>query len=247
MLAFILLSTSLIPLAVMNFPRSDIGDSTRDSRIEARPNGFAHFYAKLVDTSALQDRPFLLLVCGLLGTFMGIYTIQYYITLFALQETSTADHLSSAVLMIINGASTVGRILPSAIADQIGPVHVLAATALSSCLICFCMRTVHNSVGIIIWAVAFGCTTGAFMALPAAGVVSVSKTRGNIGARLGMTLGTVGCGVLVAEPIAGAILDFENGGWLGLIAWSGSLLSFGGLMVVVARVIKLGWKSRGIV
>ncbi|KAF2658528.1 putative monocarboxylate transporter [Lophiostoma macrostomum CBS 122681] len=219
-LGFILLALSVVPLAIMRFPKS--------------PSG------ALIDVSALHEPPFILLIGGLLTTFMGIYTMLYYINLFAVQQTSANSNLTSSVLIIVNAASTVGRILPSAVADRIGPIHVLATTALISGGLALCLLAISHAASIVVWAVVFGSTAGAFMGLPAAGVVSVSISSERIGARLGMTLGVVGCGILVAEPIAGAMLGDQETVWVGLIAWSADLMIAGGLFVCVARVSKAG-------
>ena len=205
------------------------------------------FCRNLVDATALGDVPFILLIAGLLTTFMGIYTILYYINLFAMERASAADNLSSYILIIMNGASTVGRILPSALAGLIGPTHVLAATAFFTGVLAFCSLALESAASIIVWAIIIGSTAGAFMGLPAAGVVSVSNSRSNIGARLGMTFGTVGCGVLIAEPIAGAILGRPEGGWLGLVAWTGALMLAGSMFLVAARTAKVGCKLRMVI
>jgi predicted MFS family arabinose efflux permease len=252
-LAFILFAISVVPLAIMRFPTPDpavesaegIDEplvTTRKTRVR-----IICFCRSLVDATALRDIPFLLLIAGLLTTFMGIYTILYYIGLFTLERTSVPANLSSNILVILNGASTVGRILPSALADVIGATHVLAATTLLSGILAFCAITLKASASTVIWAIIFGSTAGAFMGLPAAGVVSISNSRNNIGARLGMTLGSVGCGVLVAEPIAGAILGRPDGGWLGLVSWSGTLMLAGFLLLVTARISKVGYKIRLVV
>jgi MFS family permease len=173
----------------------------------------------------------------------------YYINLFAVQQTSAASNLTSSILVIVNAASTVGRILPSAIADRIGPVHVLATTALISGGLTFCLLAISHAASIVVWAVLFGSAAGAFMGLPAAGIVSVSGSRERIGARLGMTLGSVGCGILVAEPIAGAILGDQETHmqWVGVIAWSASLMMTGSLLVCAARVKRTGMRLLTIV
>jgi predicted MFS family arabinose efflux permease len=247
-LAFILLGTSVIPLALMSFPKQDNSTGTPERSTRPAPSKlFTRFHRKIIDVSALREGPFILLIAGLLTAFMAIYTILYYINLFAMQRTSAPSNVSSSILVSLNGASTVGRISPSVIADHIGPVHVLAVTALFSGVLAFAMLAVETSAGIIAWAIVFGSTAGAFMGLPAAGIVSVSKSRVNIGARLGMTLGTVGCGVVIAEPIAGAILDRPGGGWLGLVAWSGSLMLLGWLFVTAARIAKVGFTIHNIV
>jgi hypothetical protein len=60
------------------------------------------------------------------------------------------------------------------------------------------------------------------MGLPAAGVVCLSANKTKIGTSLGMTLAIVGCGVLMSNLIAGAILN-GKGRWVGLIVWCGVL------------------------
>ncbi|KAH8719546.1 major facilitator superfamily domain-containing protein [Phaeosphaeriaceae sp. PMI808] len=252
-LAFILLATSAVPIAIMQFPTPTPADNAANEHYAPSSSPlvssakFTQFCRNLVDATALGDVPFILLIAGLLTTFMGIYTILYYINLLAVERTSAADNLSSSILIILNGASTVGRILPSVLADRIGPTHVLAATAFFAGALAFCSLALETAASIVVWAIIFGSTAGAFMGLPAAGVVSVSNSRNNIGARLGMTLGAVGCGVLIAEPIAGAILGRPEGGWLGLVAWSGALMLAGFIFLVAARTTKVGWKIRTVI
>jgi predicted MFS family arabinose efflux permease len=233
----------------MRAPRaSSIGSIAEEKKENRETKHFSvsQLFHELVDTSALQDKPYLLLNCGLLAGYMGIYIILYYINLYALERTAITTSLASYILVILNATSTVGRIAPSALADRIGATHVLGVTTLISALLVFCLLAVNNSPGLVIWAVVFGAAAGAFMALPAAGVVSVSAQRTRIGARLGMTLGIVGCGVLVAEPIAGAILR-GNGRWAGLVGWCGGLLVLGALSLGGARLSKVGWRFREVV
>jgi len=231
-------------LVQANHTESDEGSRppADPNSISATPSEVNRLLSTLVDPSALHDKPFLLLIAGLLTTFMGIYTTLYYVNIFAMARTSAAPGVAPYILVILNGASTVGRILPSAMADRIGPTHVLACTALCSGILCFCLLLIYGEAGIVAWAVVYGCTAGAFMGLPAAGVVSISSCRKRVGARLGMTLGVVGCGVLIAEPIAGVILSRHPANWAGLVTWSASLKLAGFLFMFTARVAKAGWK-----
>jgi hypothetical protein len=103
------------------------------------------------------------------------------------------------------------------------------------------------SAGAIVWAIVFGFVAGAFMGLPTAGVVSICNFGNTIGARLGMILGSVRCGVLVAEPIAGAILGRPRGGWLCLVSWSGALMLTGFMLLFTARISKVGCGLRLVV
>jgi hypothetical protein len=65
------------------------------------------------------------------------------------------------------------------------------------------------------------------MSLPAARVVSVSRSRSDISVRLGMTPDAVSCGVWIAEPIAGAILSRSDNKFLNPVACASALMLSG--------------------
>jgi hypothetical protein len=56
---------------------------------------------------------------------------------------------------------------------------------------------------------------------------------------MAFTIGAVG--LLIGEPIAGAILK-SSGGWVGLQVFVGVLLATSGLFFFIARVLKAGPK-----
>lgn len=241
MLGYILIATSIIPLVVMRFPEPT-GPKSAVAGERSTFESVKRWFYSLVDRDALHDIPFVLLVAGALTTFMGIYVMLYYTNLMVAQRTTISVNLASQTLTMVNGASTVGRILPSILADYIGPVQILAMTAFLSGLLTFTSLAVNSAAGLIVWTIAFGSFSGAFMGLPVAGIVSISDSTQSIGKRIGMTLGTIGCGVLVAEPVAGAILNSGGGGWVGLVSWSASLMVGGCGFVVAARIKRVGFK-----
>ncbi|KAL9084573.1 MAG: hypothetical protein Q9165_007998 [Trypethelium subeluteriae] len=255
-LAFVFLCISVAPLAAMRYPRSFVAISATQAtaqRVDAadaersrRLRSVKSMFYILIDQVALREWPYLLMNLGLLAGYMGLYIVLYYVGLFALGQTSVPAKLSSDILIILNASSTVGRIALSALADTVGPAHVPSFTALISAVLVFCLLVVADGSALVGWPVVFGLVAGGFMGLPAAGVVSVSSVKTRIGTRLGMTLGIVGCGVLVAEPIAGAILDNE-GGWTGLIGWCAALLIASALSIGAARLSKTGAKLKALV
>lgn len=93
----------------------------------------------------------------------------------------------------------------------------------------------------MVYSILFGFTAGTFTYLPATGVVHPSDDKTKIGKHLGMVLAYVGVGVLVGNPIAGAILG-RNGNWTGLITFCAPLLVILGGSIVVSRVMKVGWR-----
>ncbi|CRG83248.1 Dynein heavy chain 5, axonemal [Talaromyces islandicus] len=119
------------------------------------------------------------------------------------------------LLVIINASSLLGRLVPGYYADMLGSINVQTTVALAGGIMTFCLVVNKDTPGLVVYCVSYGFCAGAFMGLPAAGVVNLSlEKKSMIGTRLGKTLATVGCGVLVSNPIAAAILN-GRGGWVG--------------------------------
>ncbi|KAK6065240.1 major facilitator superfamily transporter [Seiridium cupressi] len=220
-LAFILLATSAIPVLLMK------------SKALPKPT------RNLVDHTAIKDAPYMVFSLGMFFEIMGFYIVLYYIELLALARTNTSPSLAAYLLVIINAASLPGRLIPGYYADRVGSIHVQIAVAIASVVLTLSLLVVHSSAGLIVFSVLYGFMNGAFMGLPAAGVMSLSSDKSKIGTRLGMTLTLLGFGMLVSNPIAGAILG-RDGNWVGLIVWCGSLLAASSISLIVSRILKLG-------
>jgi predicted MFS family arabinose efflux permease len=193
----------------------------------------------IVDRTAFSDVPYLLLNLGLVFGFMGLYIVLYYIQLFSLDRTDISRGLSNYLLVIINGCSLLGRTVPGYYADKIGSINVQTMAALIGAILTFCLLAIHTAAALVAYCVLIGICAGTFMGLPAAGVVTLSVDKSKIGTRLGMTLATVGVGVLVGNPIAGAIVGGDRN-WVGLVCWCGALLIASTVSLVACRVVKIG-------
>lgn len=193
----------------------------------------------LVDRSAFKDAPFIVFNFGLFFGMMGFYIVLYYIELLALARTDISSNLAGYLLVIINAASLLGRLIPGYYADRVGSINMQTAVVLASVVLAFSLIAIRTAAAIIVFSVLFGFMAGAFMGLPAAGIVSLSPDKSKIGTRLGMTLSFIGFGLLVSNPIAGAILgDGQN--WVGLIVWCGVLLVASSVGLAVSRILKVG-------
>lgn len=221
-LAFILLGTSALPIIFMR------------SRTSPRTE------RKLIDWSAFRDLPYLLLNLGLFFGFMGLYIVFYYIELFAINRIGVSKNLATYLLIIINVSSLPGRIVPGYYADKVGSINMQTIVVSISVILTFLLLAIRTTAGILVFSALYGISSGAFMALPAAGIVSLSTDKALIGTRIGMTLAFVGFGVLVSNPIAGAILGQEED-WVGLIGWCGGLLVASTFSMAASRVSKVGF------
>ncbi|QKX57653.1 uncharacterized protein TRUGW13939_04771 [Talaromyces rugulosus] len=219
--AFVVLATSVPPLILMRarlVPTTDYN---------------------LLDRTAFKDIPYCLLNVGLVFGFMGFYVIFYYIQLYGLEQRTVSPRIDNYLL---DASSLPGRLIPGYYADRMGSMNVQTIVALIGAVLTFCLISIKSTAGLIVYCVLYGFSAGAFMGLPAAGVVSLSADKTKIGTRLGMTA-VVGCGVLMSNPIAGAILNGKER-WVGLIVWCGVLLVASSIVIVGSRALRVGFGLR---
>lgn len=176
---------------------------------------------------------------GLFLGFMGVYIVYYYIELLALARIDVSESVAQYLLVIINASTLIGRIVPAYYADKIGCINVQIMVLILCGITTFCLLAIRTFVGLVVFSVIYGFASGAFMGLSAAGIISVTDDKSKIVSRFGLTLGTVGIGLLISNPIAGAILA-DNHDWVGLISWSGGLVFASTLTLMACRIIKIG-------
>lgn len=222
--AFIILITQLVPLLGMRWRGSS---STK-----------RHDF---LDLTAFKSKPYLLFCIGVFFGFMGIYVTFFYIELFALEKTDVNPNLASYLLSIVNAASTIGRLVPNFFADKTGPLNIQIPFAFILSVLCFGWIGIKGTAGSIVFCLLYGFFGGSFVSLPGVTVISLSPNLATIGIQLGMSFSIAGLGLLVGEPVAGAILR-GHGNWIGLQAWCGVLLGLSGLFSLAARIAKVGTK-----
>lgn len=194
-----------------------------------------------LDLTAFSAKPYLVFCIGTFFGFMGVYVTFFYIQLYALEQTNMSISLASYLLSIINASSTLGRLLPNFLADKTGPLNMQIPLAFATAILCFGWIGIKDTAGLVVFCALYGFFCGSFVSLPGMTVVSLSPNLNTIGIQLGMSFSITAFGLLVGEPIAGAILRGQ-GGWNGLQAWCGILLTISGLCSLTARILKVGSK-----
>ncbi|KAF5870717.1 putative mfs monocarboxylate transporter protein [Botrytis fragariae] len=232
-IAFVMLATSVLPVIL--------------TRTRRKPSS----QWKLVDLAAWRELPYLLLGIGLFFTFMGLYILFFYVQTYVVQQGIMSEDLGFYLLAILNVGSFFGRIVLNYIADKIGLLNVCIACGIATSVLGFAWIAIEDTGGIIIFSILYGCPnifyensffSDLLVSLPPAVVVTLSPHPGVIGLRLGMLFVPIAFGLLIGNPIAGAILKSGHGNnWKALEAFCGSsiLLSVG--FLGAARVTKVGW------
>ena len=67
--------------------------------------------------------------------------------------------------MVMNGVGTVGRLLPTYIADRVGTLTIFIPTAGLGAIMLFCWMSVFSVVSLYVWAAITGIALGGIQAL----------------------------------------------------------------------------------
>ena len=188
---------------------------------------------RFIDPTAFKDVPFILFVlAGFFGA-MGYYIPLIYLPVYA--ETAadfTNTSLAFYLLAIVNGTSTIGRIVAGTIAVSVGPITTITLGIGCCGILLFSWTAVHTVAGLIIWSVFWGLTSSVIVSLPGAIIPILSPSMGVIGTRNGMYWAGSAVGVLIGSPIAGTLIVSRSSG---VVWWR--LQVFAGLLMVVGTVL----------
>ena len=118
---------------------------------------------------------------------------------------------------------------------------VLIPFAFTAGILAFAWIGIHDVAGVIVFCVMYGFFSGAIVSLPPTALVMLSPDLSVVGTRMGMCFCFAGFGLLIGNPIAGAILD-SGAAFTGLEAFSGTAVAcrsvFIGLALVAHRWAK---------
>jgi MFS family permease len=192
-----------------------------------------------IDYPSLRDKTFIFYTTGTFLGFIGIYIPVFFIQSFSLQIGVDAN-LAFYVTSILNAGSIFGRILPNFLADKTGPINMLLPCTAITCILCFAWIGVHNAGGVIAFSILYGFFSGTFVSLPPACIASLTPDLTLIGTRMGMNFFACGTGILIGAPIAGALINADDGGYLDAQIFGGLCAALSTLFIGFARTSLVG-------
>ncbi|PYH75146.1 putative MFS monocarboxylate transporter [Aspergillus vadensis CBS 113365] len=170
----------------------------------------------LTELSAFKEIPYTLFCVAMFFGYIGFFNPIFYVEAYAIQKHAVGEPLAFYLVSILNAASVPGRIIPGLLAPRFGPLNILLDSAVI---------------------ILYGFFSGAFVALPAVALTSLTPNLDTLGTRLGMCSVLCGLGSLCGSPVAGAILD-NTGSYLGVQLYSGLSIVATGLLLLFARISK---------
>lgn len=142
--------------------------------------------------------------------------------------------------------SLFGRLGAGASADFFGPFNIFIVVCyVSSILILALWIPASTTATIVAFAVVFGFSSGAYVALAAPCVVRISPSA-QIGYRVGLVFFFSSFAGLTTNPIAGAILGANAGSYLGMKVFAGVLALAGTTLALGARLHRTGFKLKAV-
>ncbi|ROV87530.1 hypothetical protein VMCG_10686 [Cytospora schulzeri] len=220
-MAFIMLATLSVSIALMR------------PRLPPRKSG------PLVDMDSLRNPPFATWLCAVFFVFIGLYIPFFYVQNYALSIGVGTD-LAFYMLIIMNAASIPGRIFPALLADKIGNLHIIIPSVLLSGVITLSWISVETQSSLIAISVFLGVFSGSIQGVVPALVPFLCPDLSKLGSNIGMTLSASGVGLLIGNPVAGAILGNQDGVWWGLWTFAGVTILLGFVLLCAVRFLKVG-------
>lgn len=140
---------------------------------------------------------------------------------------------------IISGASFFGRLLPPLASDRLGAIVVLTPTTFLAGVMACMLPLVQSTAGAIVYFVAYGFLSGAYVAIVSAAAVAITEPKDlpRLGHRQGLLFATSAPGALAVGPICGQLISAAGGRYFGAAVYAGSVTIIGSVLIGLAGVV----------
>lgn len=187
----------------------------------------------------LKDPKFALLAVGSFFFFWGLFIPINFITLYG-QYNGMSNSFAFYQIAILNAGSVFGRIIPGWAGDHFGKFNVTILTSALSVIFTLALWIpAHNNASITAFAALYGIVSGSFVSMISPLVAQISDIR-QIGVRVGTCFMIFSVAALTGNPIAGALLKADNGGYVGVQVFTGVVMAVGTVLLIVARHMQVG-------
>jgi len=192
----------------------------------------------LLQLSAFRSAPYTLNSLGILIGFSGLYFPMFYIQSYALARTHVSRDYAFYLLAIMNGSSAFGRIIPNFLADKVGPLNMLTPCTLAAATLCLGWIDITDTAGITVFSIFYGFFSGAFVSLIPPTIVELTPDMSMVGTWMGMSLFIGAFGLLIGNPIAGALLEVATKKFGSAQGFAGGMVLGATLLFGVARLLR---------
>ncbi|KAL9000244.1 MAG: hypothetical protein Q9169_001146 [Polycauliona sp. 2 TL-2023] len=194
------------------------------------------------DFRIFGDVPFALTTAGVFFIEWGLFVPLSFISSYALAN-GVNPTFSYQLLAVLNAGSVFGRAVPGFVADRLGRFNTMIV-AVGLCLVStlgIWLNVGGSAAGLCVFGVLFGFASGSNISLTPVCVGQLCEPE-EFGRWYGTMYTIVSIGCLTGIPIAGEILNRNQGDYWGLIVFTGLAYAAGLICFMAARIMKVGWK-----
>ncbi|VDC05949.1 unnamed protein product [Peniophora sp. CBMAI 1063] len=195
----------------------------------------------MFEAAAWREMPYTLFCVGNFLSFMGTFIPFFSLPAYASVHTDASPTLAFYTLGILNASSAIGRIISSFLADRIGPLNMLIPCSFITSVLAFCWISVDSVGGLVTFAVLYGLFSGALLALARASLASLTNDVSRMGTRMGMASALGGVGLLIGNPVAGALVDTGTGNYTHAQIFNGGVVMCAAIFMALARYAATGF------
>jgi len=217
----------------------------RLAELQAAKSTLAEAYE--MELRAFREPTYALFCVGMFLVFFGLFFAFYYVASFATGVVGLPTEKAFALLMVMNAAGFVFRLLPGLLADRLtGPLNLMLPFAFATAMLTYSWAAVKSPLGTWIWAIFYGLIAAGVQGLFPAVLSSLTTDLTKQGVRMGMGFAIVGLAGATGPPVAGAIIQACGGRYIGAQMWAGTSILLGVCFLLAARTVKVGWQLKRI-
>ncbi|KAK8162949.1 major facilitator superfamily domain-containing protein [Phyllosticta citrichinensis] len=195
----------------------------------------------LVEWSAFKEPSYTLFCVGMYFNLWAVYFAYFYVSTFGKKIIGVSSSTSLTILLVMNAVGVPGRLVCGLTADRLlGPVNTLIPVAFFAGVLFYCWAAVSSLGALFAFCIIYGFFGAGIQSLFPASCASLTTDLKKMGVRTGMCFSVVSIACLTGPPIAGALIQQHNGGFLYAQMFGGSAFMGGTLTLVAARIAKSG-------
>ncbi|PSN70297.1 MFS general substrate transporter [Corynespora cassiicola Philippines] len=193
----------------------------------------------LVEWEAFKDPSYTFFCIGVFFNMWAVYFAYFYISTYGTTIIGISPSTSLTLLLVMNAVGIPGRVLCGFIADRfIGPVNTLIPVAFCAGVLFYSWAGISTLGGLYAFCIVYGYFGAAIQSLFPASCASLTTDVKKMGVRTGMCFSFCSLSCLTGAPIAGALIQMNNGNFLYAQMFGGSAMLGGSLTLIAAKISK---------
>lgn len=183
----------------------------------------------------LRQRDLLLTSVAGFWFFMGVFIPYNYLISESIYY-GMSQHLANYTLTILSATSIFGRILPLWVGDSYGRFNAMTMTSLVSAILVLALWIPANTNATnLVFAALYGFFSGTFVAMIPALIAQVCSDVKKLGSYMGASYLVICPAILIAQPVAGALINADDGDFTWLQVYCGLCMIVGSAFFTLAR------------